>query len=98
MKPGQEACLRMAQYQHGCRNDVMMWRWLLSWATWDDDVDCMSEPPVPVKKKPRKRWKHLTNAETQTIIRKIPNWTTDNLNTYIFKMMVEDKLKEKNGC
>jgi hypothetical protein len=74
MKPGQEACLRMAEYQYRCRNQDMMWRWLFTWAAWDDDVDCFSEPAVKVvKKKPRKRWKHLTNTETQAIIKQIPN-------------------------
>ena len=97
MKPGKEACLRMAEYQYDCRHERLMWQWLLTWAAWEDDVDCFTEPAIKAKKKPRKRWKHLTNTETQAIIQKIPNWTTDHLNTYIFKMLVEDKLKEKNG-
>lgn len=99
MKPGQEECLRMAEYHHNCRHERLMWQWLFTWAAWEDDTEFFVDPRVPVfkPKKPKRRWKHLTNTETQAIIQKIPNWTTDNLNTYIFKMMIEDKLKEKNG-
>ncbi len=41
MKPGQEACLRMAQYQYSCRNQDMMWRWLFTWAAWSDNPDSL---------------------------------------------------------
>jgi hypothetical protein len=27
----------------------------------------------------------------------MPNWTTDHLNTFIFKVLVEEKFKEKNA-
>jgi hypothetical protein len=98
MKPGQEACLRMAEYQHGCRNQRLMWQWLFTWAAWSDDADFFTDPRMPVFKprNSKKKWKHLTNNETKAIIKQIPSWSTDHLNTYIFKMMVEDKLKEKN--
>jgi len=98
MKPGQEACLRMAEYQYRCRNQDMMWRWLFTWAAWGDDVNFFSDPVIkPAKKKPKRRWKHLTNAETLGIIKQLPNWQPDHLNTFIFKVLVEDKLKEKNA-
>ena len=76
----------------------MMWRWLFTWAAWGDDVNFFSDPVIkPAKKKPKRRWKHLTNAETLGIIKQLPNWQTDHLNTFIFKVLVEDKLKEKNA-
>ena len=97
MKPGQEACLRMAEYQYRCRNQDMMWRWLFTWAAWGDDVNFFSDPVIkPAKKKPKRRWKHLTNAETLGIIKQLPSWPTDHLNTFIFKVLVEEKFKEKN--
>ena len=98
MKPGQEASLRMAQYQYNCRNEQMMWRWLFTWAAWKDAPEFFTDPRVPVFKprKAKKRWKNLTNADTHAIIRQIPNWTTDHLNTFIFKVLVEEKFKEKN--
>jgi len=98
MNPGQEACPRMAEYQYRCSNHDMMWRWLFTWAAWGDDVNFFSDPVIkPAKKKPKRRWKHLTNAETLGIIKQLPNWQTDHLNTFIFKVLVEDKLKEKNA-
>lgn len=99
MKPGQEACLRMAQYQYTCRNEQMMWRWLFTWAAWKDAPEFFTDPRVPVFKprKAKKRWKHLSNADTHAIIKQIPNWTTDHLNTFIFKVLVEEKFKEKNA-
>ena len=98
MKPGQEASLRMAQYQYNCRNEQMMWRWLFTWAAWKDGPEFFTDPRVPVFKprKAKKRWKNLTNADTHAIIKQIPNWQTDHLNTFIFKVLVEEKFKEKN--
>ena len=99
MKPGQEACLRMADYQYRCRNQDMMWRWLFTWAAWPDNVDFFSDPRVPVFKprQPKRRWKNLTNTETLAIIKQLPSWPTDHLNTFIFKVLVEEKFKEKNS-
>ena len=99
MKPGQEACLRMAEYQYRCRNQDMMWRWLFTWASWSDNVNFFSDPRVPVfpPRKPKKRWKNLTNTETLAIIKQLPSWPTDHLNTFIFKVLVEEKFKEKNA-
>jgi hypothetical protein len=75
----------------------MMWRWLFTWAAWPDNVDFFSDPVIKAVKKPKKPWRHLTNAETLGIIKQLPNWQTDHLNTFIFKVLVEDKLKEKNS-
>lgn len=99
MKPtNKEMCLVMAMFQHNCRNDRLMWQWLFEWATWGEDMGCFVEPkrPQPVQRRARRKWKHLTNAETKEIIAKLPNWQTDHLNTFMFKVLVEDKLKEKN--
>ncbi len=99
MKPAKEACLRMAQYQYTCRNEQLMWRWLFTWAAWKDEPEFFADPRVPVFKprKAKKRWKNLSNADTHAIIKQIPNWTTDHLNTFIFKVLVEEKFKEKNN-
>jgi hypothetical protein len=96
MKPGQEACLRMAEYQYRCRNQDMMWRWLFTWAAWSDNVKFFSDPVIKPAKKSKKRWKHLTNTETLAIIKQLPRWPADHLNTFIFKVLVEEKFKEKN--
>ena len=98
MKPGQEACLRMAKYQHSARNEQLMWRWLFTWASWSDGPEFFTDPRMPVfePRPPKKRWKNLTNADTQAIIKQMPNWQTDHLNTFIFKVLVEEKFKEKN--
>ena len=99
MKPAKEACLRMAQYQYTARNEQMMWRWLFTWAAWKDEPEFFADPRMPVFKprKAKKRWKNLSNADTHAIIKQIPNWTTDHLNTFIFKVLVEEKFKEKNA-
>ena len=98
MKPAKEACLRMAQYQYTCRNGQLMWRWLFTWAAWKDEPEFFADPRMPVFKprKAKKRWKNLSNADTHAIIKQIPNWQTDHLNTFIFKVLVEEKFKEKN--
>jgi len=98
MKPGQEACLRMAQYQYTCRNEQMMWRWLFTWAAWKDEPEFFTDPRMPVfePRPAKKRWKNLTNSETNAIIKQMPNWKTDHLSTFIIKVLVEEKFKEKN--
>ena len=100
MKPtNRELCLVMAMFQYNCRNERLMWQWLFTWASWDDGPEFFAEPTTPLseRKKPRRKWKNLTNSETNAIIRQIPNWTTDHLNTFIFKVLVEEKFKEKNA-
>jgi hypothetical protein len=59
---------------------------------------CFVDARMPVFKprKAKRKWKNLSNAETNKIIQKLPNWQTDHLSTFIFKTLVEDKLKEKN--
>jgi hypothetical protein len=76
-----------------------MWRWLFTWAAWPDNPEFFSDPRVPVFKprKPKKRWKNLTNKETLGIIEQIPNWSANHLNTFMFKVLVEEKFKEKNA-
>jgi hypothetical protein len=100
MKPtNKDLCLAMALFQHNCRNERLMWQWLFEWATWGEDMGCHVDARMPVFKprKPRKRWKNLTNSETHAIIKQIPTWSTDHLNTFIFKVLVEEKFKEKNS-
>jgi hypothetical protein len=100
MKPNKQAiCLVMAKFQYDCRNERLMWQWLFEWATWGEDMGCFVDARMPVFKprKPKRKWKNLTNSETNAIIRQIPNWTTDHLNTFIFKVLVEEKFKEKNA-
>jgi hypothetical protein len=72
-----------------------MWQWLFTWASWDEDLDFFAEPK-PDKPKPKRKWKNLTKPDTEAIIRQMPNWSADHLSTYIFKMLIEDKLREKN--
>jgi hypothetical protein len=52
--------------------------------------------PVFKPRQPKRRWKNLTNTETLAIIKQLPSWPTDHLNTFIFKVLVEEKFKEKN--
>jgi hypothetical protein len=99
MKPtNRELCLVMAMFQYKCRNERLMWQWLFEWVTWGEDMACFVDARMPVFKprKAKRKWKNLSNAETNKIIQKLPNWQTDHLSTFIFKTLVEDKLKEKN--
>jgi hypothetical protein len=98
MKPAKESCLAMAQYHFNCRHERLMWQWLFTWASWDDGPEFFAEPTKPVseRRKPRRKWKNLTKPDTDAIIRQMPNWSMDHLSTHIFKMLIEDKLKEKN--
>ena len=100
MKPtNRELCLVMAMFQYNCRNERLMWQWLCEWATWGEDMGCHVDARMPVFKprKAKRKWKNLSNADTHAIIKQIPNWTTDHLNTFMFKVLVEEKFKEKNA-
>ena len=94
-----DRCLVMAAYQYKCQNQKLMWQWLFEWATWGEDMGCHVDARMPVFKprKPKRKWKNLTNADTHAILKQMPNWTTDHLNTFIFKVLVEEKFKEKNA-
>jgi hypothetical protein len=52
--------------------------------------------PVFEPRPAKQRWKNLTNSETNAIIKQMPNWKTDHLSTFMFKVLVEEKFKEKN--